>query len=83
MDPIGLGFENFDGAGLFRDTENGQAVDDAGEIVGTDVAGNVQRPARARAEAGGQRRRCARCVTTQWFRYGYGRAETDDRRLHA
>jgi hypothetical protein len=34
MDPIGLGLENFDGAGQFRSTENGAPIDPSGEIDG-------------------------------------------------
>ncbi len=34
MDPIGLGLEAFDGAGQFRDGENGAAIDASGEIDG-------------------------------------------------
>ncbi len=41
MDPIGLGLENFDGAGQFRSDENGAPIDASGEIDGikfTDAA---------------------------------------------
>jgi len=34
MDPIGLGLEAFDGAGQFRDGENGAPIDASGEIDG-------------------------------------------------
>ena len=34
MDPIGLGLETFDGAGQFRDGENGAPIDASGEIDG-------------------------------------------------
>jgi hypothetical protein len=33
-DPIGLALENFDGAGGFRDNENGAAIDTSGELDG-------------------------------------------------
>ena len=33
-DPIGLGFENFDGVGRWRDTENGALIDATGELDG-------------------------------------------------
>ena len=33
-DPMGLSLENFDGAGAFRETENGAALDIAGELDG-------------------------------------------------
>ncbi len=34
MDPIGLGFEHFDGVGRWRDTENGHPIDPAGSFDG-------------------------------------------------
>lgn len=33
MDPIGFGFEHFDGIGIWRDTDNGKPVDASGEVV--------------------------------------------------
>src|SRR6185369_597035 len=39
MDPIGLGFESFDGVGRFRTTEYDIPIDDSGELIGTDVDG--------------------------------------------
>jgi len=42
MDPIGLSMENFDGAGQYRQQENGVAIDTTGEIDGVkfqDAAG--------------------------------------------
>lgn len=44
-DPIGLALENFDGAGGFRETENGAALDISGELDGIffdEVAGLAQ-----------------------------------------
>ncbi len=34
-DPIGLGLENFDGLGMWRETENGVTIDASGELDGT------------------------------------------------
>lgn len=34
IDGIGFGFERFDGAGGYREIENGKAVDDSGTVVG-------------------------------------------------
>jgi hypothetical protein len=34
VDPIGLGLENFDGAGAYRDLENGAPIDASGDIDG-------------------------------------------------
>jgi Protein of unknown function (DUF1592)/Protein of unknown function (DUF1588)/Protein of unknown function (DUF1587)/Protein of unknown function (DUF1585)/Protein of unknown function (DUF1595) len=76
MDPIGLGFEDFDGAGIFRATENGQPVDDSGEVKDSDVPGMFH----GVGELSGKLASSAQvqsCVATHWFRYGYGRGETD------
>src|SRR6185369_17169143 len=77
MDPIGLGFESFDGVGRFRTTEYDIPIDDSGELIGTDVDGPF-----TGAAALGQRlaesEDVQACVVTQWFRYGYGRAESPD-----
>jgi hypothetical protein len=75
-DPIGLGFENFDGAGKFRDMENGKPVDASGEVFGTDVAGTFNGPIELGRKLAASADARA-CVATQWFRYGYGRAETE------
>lgn len=34
LDPIGLGFENFDGLGIWRDAENGTTIDASGDVDG-------------------------------------------------
>jgi hypothetical protein len=79
FDPIGLAFENYDAVGLYRDTENGKPVDASGEIVDADVAG----PFTGAVELGRKLAASAdvrRCLVTQWFRFGYGRTETDEDR---
>lgn len=38
MDLVGLGLENFDGVGRWRDTENGATIDPSGTIDGTSFA---------------------------------------------
>jgi hypothetical protein len=39
IDGIGFGFEQFDGTGAYRTTENGSPVDTSGTVTGTDVDG--------------------------------------------
>ncbi len=39
MDPIGFAFENFDGLGRWRDTEQGKPIDNQGQLNFTDVDG--------------------------------------------
>lgn len=75
MNPIGFAFEHFDAAGLWRDTEDGLAIDTSGELVGTDVAGRFSGGAdlsRRLADSHSLRS----CYVLSWFRFGYGRGET-------
>ena len=75
MDPIGFGFEGYDGIGQFRTKDHGLPVDATGELSGTrdsDGAfdGAVELAARLGASAD-----VRECLATQWFRFGYGHAE--------
>lgn len=75
MDPIGFGFENFDGVGLWRDLDNGVPIDPSGEIPTTDVAG----PFRGAVEFGqrlSQSQDVLRCYAGRYLTYAYGRAVT-------
>jgi hypothetical protein len=77
MDPIGFGFEHFDGEGLWRDTENGKPIDATGEITQTSdidgpFDGAVDLATKLRTSADVEA-----CVVKQWFRFGFGRSETD------
>jgi hypothetical protein len=77
MDPIGLGFETFDGAGMYRSMENGQAIDASGQVNSADA--EIQGPFNGVLELEkklGASSDVQACMTTQWFRYAYGRAET-------
>ena len=76
FDPIGLGFENFDGVGLYRTQDHGQPVDASGELIGTDVDGRFTGvPELTRKLAASRDVRA--CMATQLFRYGHGREATD------
>jgi hypothetical protein len=75
MDPIGLGFEDFDGAGAFRALENGQPIDDSGEVQDSDVEGTFHGVGELASKLASSDQVRA-CVATRWFRYGYGRGET-------
>jgi hypothetical protein len=77
MDPIGFAFEKFDAMGQYRETENGQVIDVAGEIFDTadpTLGGpfvGVQEMAQKLANSDQVRD----CVATQWFRFASGRRE--------
>ena len=77
LDPIGFGFEHYDGIGRWRDTESGLPVDAHGALTGTDVDGDFDGvPALAQRLA--RSSDVSACYATQWFRFGYGRGETTD-----
>jgi len=76
MDPVGLGFEHFDGAGLWPDTENGKPVDATGNFVQTDVDGDFD-GANQLATKLSQSTQVRECLVKQFFRFSYGRAESD------
>jgi hypothetical protein len=76
MDPLGFGFEHFDGVGGWRDMENGAPVDDSGEIPEVDVAG----PFKGLVQLGekvAQSRDVRACYAGRYLTYAYGRAVTE------
>jgi hypothetical protein len=77
MDPIGLGFENYDGAGHYRTTQNGMTIDASGEVLQSDISGTFNGAVDLAQQLAGSDQ-VRNCVTTSWFRYAYGRAETTD-----
>src|SRR5262249_47462495 len=77
MDPIGLGMESFDGVGLYRTTDGNQTIDASGQINSADVAGPFVGVVDL-AKKLSQSQDVRACLTKQWFRFGYGRGETDE-----
>jgi hypothetical protein len=72
IDPIGLGFEHFDGIGLWRTMEGTKPVDAHGNILGTDVAGPFD-GALELADKLARSKDVSACMVTHWFRFGNGR----------
>ncbi len=74
IDGIGFGFERYDAVGGYRAMESGQAIDQAGNLVGAtpDVEGPFEGP-----QGLGQKLAASElarsCFVTQWFRYAYKR----------
>lgn len=76
IDPLGFGFENYDGIGTFRTTEVGKAIDASGEIWGTDVDGAFVGAAElSRKLAASPQVRT--CLAQHWFNYALGRTKGD------
>ncbi|HEY0715424.1 MAG TPA: DUF1592 domain-containing protein [Polyangia bacterium] len=72
MDPIGFGFERYDGFGRRRDTENGVAVDATGTLSGVgsaDIAFNgVSELSNALADS----QEVKSCLVRYWSYFAYG-----------
>lgn len=74
MDPLGFGFENYDGMGRYRATENGVPIDASGELTGTDVDGAFTGVVGLASKLA-LSKEVQSCYATQWFRFAYGRGE--------
>jgi hypothetical protein len=72
LDPLGLPFEHYDGAGQWRDQDRTMPIDATGEIDGQAFDG-VPALAQLLADKVGARA----CYGTQWFRNAVGRLEGD------
>jgi hypothetical protein len=75
MDPIGFGFESYDGIGQFRTKDHGLPVDASGELTGTRDSDGKFDGAIELAARLGDSAEVRECVATQWFRFGYGHGE--------
>ncbi|MES0874557.1 DUF1592 domain-containing protein [Sinimarinibacterium thermocellulolyticum] len=81
IDDTGFGLEAYDGAGGYRATENGQPVDDRGELFAREgLNTNTRDPFRgprqlAQILAGTSA--AQRCAVTQYYRYSHGYVETE------
>lgn len=77
LDPIGFGFETFDGVGRARELEaDGSPVDASGELTGTDVDGRFVGVAQLAARLA-RSEQVRGCYVKQWFRFAQGRAEAE------
>jgi len=72
MDPIGLGLENFDAIGRYRDQENGQNIDASGDLDGVAFSGPAEL-----SSALAQHPALAECLSRTIFRYAWGRLENN------
>jgi hypothetical protein len=75
IDPLGLGLENFDGAGSFRAKENGAAIDASGSLEGVKYR-DPQGLGKALHDHPGT----AHCLVGNMYRSGLGRNLTEQER---
>jgi len=78
MDPLGFGFEHYDGMGRWRDMDQGLPGDASGEILASRDADGACDGAVEHASRLGDSEQVRQCVATQWFRFGYGHAEQEE-----
>lgn len=78
MDPIGFGFERYDGIGRYREEEvPGKAIDDSGEIIESDVDGPFLGAVEL-SDKLSQSDAAKDCMTRLWFRFALKRGEDAD-----
>lgn len=78
MDPIGFGFEFFDGVGRYRATENGAAVDARGEVLGSANSDGTSADTQAMIERLAASPEVHDCFARQLFRYAYALSATGE-----
>jgi hypothetical protein len=71
MDPIGLGFENFNALGLWREKERGQQIIPAGKLITGETFTNVTEL--KHILAANHKKDFYRCLTEKMFTYALGR----------
>lgn len=76
LDPAGLLFEHYDAIGRYRETENGLPVDASGYLSETDIEGPINGVPEL-AERLTESAQVRQCMIKQWFRYTFGRGETE------
>ncbi|WP_167854950.1 DUF1592 domain-containing protein [Mangrovimicrobium sediminis] len=77
MDPPGLGLENFDGLGTYRERENGAAIDASGELDGVPFSDPGEF-----AQALRNHRETPVCLAETLYRYAVGRDTVWDERAY-
>jgi hypothetical protein len=75
IDPIGFGFESYDGIGRFRATDGGKPVDAAGAVTATPATDGTFTGAVALAQRLAASPDVAECTALQMFRFALGRSE--------
>jgi hypothetical protein len=78
IDRIGVGFEEFDTVGRYRNMDNGLAVDASGQLANVPDVPEAFTGAVELASKLASSTMALECATKQWFRFALSRAETDD-----
>lgn len=71
IDPIGFGFERFDGAGRYRSDENGKPIDVSGEIFATPSTNGAFDGTIGLVDRLAESPDTGACFSLQWLRFAY------------
>ncbi len=71
MDPLGLGLENFNAMGMYREKEHGQPIDTAGKLITGESFTSVKELKRILKDS--RRRDFYYCLTEKFLTYALGR----------
>lgn len=80
IDPVGMGFERYDEFGRYRETDQGLAIDDSGNLLNVTLPPGTPSEFNGVAELAQLLANSAEgpeCMTTQWLRYTLGRSLED------
>jgi hypothetical protein len=78
MDPIGFGFENFNGLGGFTKTgTDGKTIDASGYVTQSDVTGDFKNSQELAGKLASSIQ-VRKCLAQQWFRFGLARNPKPD-----
>jgi hypothetical protein len=72
LDPLGLPFEHYDGAGVWRDTDRGMDIDASGQVEGQAFNG-IPEMAKLLADIPEARA----CYVSEWLRFAEGKLNSD------
>jgi hypothetical protein len=72
LDGVGFGLEHFDPLGRWQELDNGQQIDDSGEIFSTDAKGVFKGALALEAKLANSNDARA-CYTGNWVNFAYGR----------
>ncbi len=73
MDPVGLGFEHYDGLGSFRALDQGKPIDARGELIDAEDASGAFDGVPDLARKLAKSKIVQRCVSQHWFRLIFDR----------
>ena len=83
IDPIGFGFESYDGIGRYRETEGGLPVDSSGALTRAEGGAQPFNGVGELASLLAQDEQVSACYARQWLRFGVGESEGLEARCYA